>query len=68
MAFTRELGNLPPNICTPAYLAAQAQAFAATHDGAEAEILDEVQMEALGMGSLLAVARGSVNRPHLYGC
>ncbi len=65
VAFTRELGNLPPNICTPAYLAAQAREFAAAHDGAEAEILDEQQMEALGMGSLLAVARGSVNRPHL---
>jgi leucyl aminopeptidase len=65
VAFTRELGNLPPNICTPAYLAAQAREFAASHDGAEAEILDEQQMEALGMGSLLAVARGSVNRPHL---
>ena len=65
VAFTRELGNLPPNICTPAYLAEQAQAFAAAHEGAEAEILDEQQMEALGMGSLLAVARGSANRPHL---
>ena len=61
---TRELGNLPPNICTPAYLAEQAQQYAA-ENGAEAEILDEAQMEALGMGSLLAVARGSVNRPHL---
>jgi leucyl aminopeptidase len=65
VAFTRELGNLPPNICTPAYLAAQAQEFAAAHDGAQAEILDEAQMEALGMGSLLAVARGSANRPRL---
>ena len=65
VAFTRELGNLPPNICTPAYLAAQAREFAAAHEGAQAEILDEAQMEALGMGSLLAVARGSVNRPHL---
>ncbi|WCE05157.1 leucyl aminopeptidase [Pseudoxanthomonas sp. JBR18] len=63
--FTRELGNLPPNICNPAYLAQQAQDFAAAHDGAEAEILDEAQMEALGMGSLLAVARGSANRPRL---
>lgn len=61
---TRELGNLPPNICNPAYLAEQAQAFA-SENGAEAEILDEAQMEALGMGSLLAVARGSVNRPRL---
>ena len=65
VAFTRELGNLPPNICTPAYLAEQAQAFAAAHEGAEAEVLEEAQMEALGMGSLLAVARGSANRPRL---
>ena len=61
---TRELGNLPPNICTPAYLAEQAQKYATEH-GAEAEILDETQMDALGMGSLLAVARGSANRPRL---
>ncbi len=64
VAFTRELGNLPPNICTPAYLAEQAQQFA-RDNGAEAEILDEDQMQALGMGSLLAVARGSANRPRL---
>ena len=63
--FARELGNLPPNICNPAYLAEQAGTFAAKFDRAEAEILDEAQMEALGMGSLLAVARGSANRPRL---
>ena len=62
--FARELGNLPPNICNPAYLADQARQFAAEH-GAESEILDETQMETLGMGSLLAVARGSANRPKL---
>jgi leucyl aminopeptidase len=63
--FARELGHLPPNICNPAYLAEQAVAFAARFDKADAEILDEAQMEALGMGSLLAVARGSANRPRL---
>ncbi|PTN55322.1 leucyl aminopeptidase [Stenotrophomonas panacihumi] len=63
--YARELGNLPPNLCNPAYLAETSLAFAAAHDGAEAEVLDEVQMEALGMGSLLAVARGSANRPKL---
>ncbi|MCA0395683.1 MAG: leucyl aminopeptidase, partial [Proteobacteria bacterium] len=63
--FARELGNLPPNVCTPAYLAEQAQSFASRFDKAEAEILDEAQMDALGMGSLLAVARGSANRPRL---
>ncbi|WP_202844405.1 leucyl aminopeptidase [Luteimonas saliphila] len=63
--FARELGNLPPNVCNPAYVAEQAQAFAARFDKAEAEILDEAQMEQLGMGALLAVARGSANRPRL---
>ncbi|HSD17084.1 MAG TPA: leucyl aminopeptidase [Thermomonas sp.] len=63
--FTRELGNLPPNICNPAYLASQARDFAARSEGAECEVLDEVAMEQLGMGSLLAVARGSANRPQL---
>lgn len=63
--YARELGNLPPNICNPAYLAQRASEFAAAHEGAEAEILEEAQMEALGMGSLLAVARGSANRPRL---
>jgi leucyl aminopeptidase len=63
--FTRELGNLPPNICNPAYLAQQAQEFAASHDKVACEVLDDDAMEALGMGSLLAVARGSANRPRL---
>jgi leucyl aminopeptidase len=61
----RELGNLPPNICNPAYLAEQAQKIAADHAGASCEILERADMEALGMGSLLAVARGSANPPKL---
>ena len=65
VAFTRELGNLPPNICNPAYLAEQAQAFAAQYAKAECDVLDRAQMEALGMGSLLAVSRGSANPPKL---
>ncbi|TLX20948.1 leucyl aminopeptidase [Thermomonas fusca] len=63
--FSRELGNLPPNICNPAYIAQQAQELAARSEGVECEVLDEAAMEALGMGSLLAVARGSAQRPRL---
>ncbi|VXC00719.1 aminopeptidase A, a cyteinylglycinase [Luteimonas sp. 9C] len=63
--FARELGNLPPNICNPAYLGEQAKTFASRFDKASCEVLEEAQMEALGMGSLLAVARGSANRPRL---
>lgn len=65
VAFARELGNLPPNICNPAYLAQQAQEFAARFDTASCEVLEREQMAELGMGSLLAVARGSANAPRL---
>lgn len=62
---TRELGNLPPNICNPEYLAQQARKIAAEHEGVTCEVLERADMEKLGMGSLLAVARGSANPPKL---
>ncbi|MEO8161667.1 MAG: M17 family peptidase N-terminal domain-containing protein, partial [Arenimonas sp.] len=52
----RELGNLPPNICNPAYLATQAEGIATQFDNVVCEVLEREQMELLGMGSLLAVA------------
>jgi leucyl aminopeptidase len=63
--FARELGNLPPNICNPAYIADQARAFADANDGVDCEILDHEELATLGFGSLLAVGRGSINRPKL---
>jgi leucyl aminopeptidase len=63
--FARELANLPPNICNPAYIAAQAQAFADAHDQVSCRVLDHLEMEKLGFGSLLAVGRGSANKPKL---
>src|SRR5690606_35731440 len=65
VALARELGNLPPNICNPQYLAEQAQALAAEHAGVECEVLETAQMQELGMGALLGVARGSANTPRL---
>ena len=65
VCFARELANLPPNICNPAYIAGQAQAFADRHDQVSCKVLDEVEMATLGFGSLLAVARGSANKPRL---
>ncbi len=61
----RLLGDLPPNICTPAYLARTAGGIAAEIDGLEVEVLEDGDMERLGMRSLLAVARGGANRPRL---
>ena len=65
VAFARELGNLPPNICNPAYLAQQAQEFAGRQGTTSCEVLDREQMRELGMGSLLAVSQGSANPPKL---
>lgn len=61
----RELGHLPPNICNPGYLADVARKIAAENTGVSVEVLEEADMQALGMGSLLAVGRGSANRPKL---
>jgi leucyl aminopeptidase len=63
--FARELANLPPNICTPAYIGERAQGFAQGEDKVSCKVLDQTDMEQLGFGSLLAVARGSVNKPRL---
>lgn len=63
--FARELGNTPPNICNPAWIADQARAFADAHDGVAIEVLEREAMTELGMHSLLAVARGSANAPRL---
>jgi leucyl aminopeptidase len=61
----RLLGDLPPNICTPAYLARTAEELAGELDGLEVEVLEEEEMNRLGMRSLMAVGKGSVNRPRL---
>ncbi|MGA9335985.1 MAG: leucyl aminopeptidase [Rudaea sp.] len=63
--FARELGNLPPNLCTPAYIGEQAHKLAREHDGVSCEVLEEAQMRELGMGALLGVAQGSANPPRL---
>jgi len=63
--FARDLANLPANICNPAYIADQAAAFAEANEGVVCNVLDHVEMERLGFGSLLAVGRGSANRPKL---
>jgi len=62
MNLTKDLGNLPPNICTPTYLADTAKELAAKYRFS-IEVLDRKQMEALKMGSLLAVAKGSDEPP-----
>ncbi|MCX7274468.1 MAG: leucyl aminopeptidase [Burkholderiales bacterium] len=60
----RDLGNLPGNICTPGYLADAARELG-TSFKLKVQVLERKQMEALKMGSLLSVARGSEEPPKL---
>jgi leucyl aminopeptidase len=56
----RDLGNLPANVCTPAYLARTARKLAAGNGKLTTTILNEAEMKKLGMGSLLSVTAGTV--------
>ncbi len=59
MIQVRELANLPGNICTPSYLAEQAEKLGKLHKKLKVKILDEADLEKLGMGAFLSVAKGS---------
>ena len=64
VALAKTLGNLPANICHPTYLAEQAVALAGEFK-LDCEILEQADMEKLGMHALLAVAKGSHQPPKL---
>jgi len=56
---SRDLSNQPGNICTPLYLAQTAQSMAKDYASLDVEVLEESDMEKLGMGSFLSVSVGS---------
>ncbi len=60
--YAKDLGNLPANICTPSYLAKQADTLAKDY-GFTVEILEEKQIASLKMDSFLSVAKGSDEPP-----
>lgn len=56
----RDLGNCPPNICFPEYLAEQALQLAQEFpELVKVTVLDEQQLADLGMNAFLAVSKGS---------
>ncbi len=59
---TKDLGNLPPNICTPKYLASVAKKLGKEYKF-KVSIFDQKKIEKLKMGSFLAVAKGSREEP-----
>jgi leucyl aminopeptidase len=60
--YARGLQILPPNVCTPSYLAERATELATAH-GFGVTVLDRAAMEREGMGALLAVGQGSAQEP-----
>ncbi|WP_153772660.1 leucyl aminopeptidase [Pseudomonas sp. MNR3A] len=65
MSLTRDLGNLPPNVCHPSFLAEQAKELGKAHKGVKVEVLDEKKIKDLGMGAFYAVGQGSDQPPRL---
>ena len=57
LAFAKNLGNQPPNVCNPTFVAETAESLAS--DDTTVTVLDEDEMEELGMGAFLAVSQGS---------
>jgi len=62
MALAKDLGNLPGNHCTPTHLAETAESLGKQYKF-DVEVLERDDMEKLGMGSFLSVARGSHQPP-----
>ncbi|HJW55035.1 MAG TPA: leucyl aminopeptidase [Burkholderiaceae bacterium] len=62
MDLTKDLGNLPGNVCTPTYLANTARKLAREFKLA-VEVLDRKQIQALKMGSFLSVTNGTDEPP-----
>ena len=58
-SLAKDLGNLPPNVCTPSYLARTAQKLARNNGKLTTRVLNETEMKRLGMDSLLSVTAGA---------
>jgi leucyl aminopeptidase len=65
LKLTKDLANLPANICTPEYIAKCAKDLELLYKNISVKILCVEEMKKLGMGALLAVGQGSINQPRL---
>lgn len=65
VTYTKNLENLPSNVCTPSYLAKEALLLAKQYPKLSGKVLEKKDIKKLGMGALLAVAKGSIEEPKL---
>lgn len=63
MIWSKHLADLPPNVCTPSFLARAAQDLAEHVEKISCKVLDKKQIEERKMGGLLAVSQGSREEP-----
>jgi leucyl aminopeptidase len=68
LALSRDLANLPPNVCTPTYLGTRALELAKEFPSIKTKVLDKNGIKALKMGAFLAVTQGSDQPPRLITC
>ncbi len=59
ISLAKELGNTPPNICTPTFLASSIKKMKSKHKSLKVKVIDEPEMKRLGMGAFLSVSKGS---------
>ncbi|MFO1408565.1 MAG: leucyl aminopeptidase [Steroidobacteraceae bacterium] len=58
-ALTRDLANLPANVCTPSHIAQRARELAREYRGIRVQVLGEPELRRLKMGSFLSVTAGT---------
>ena len=63
--FGRDLANLPPNECSPEYLARVALDLSSKHSQISTRIIERYEMESLGLNGIVAVGMGSNKPPKL---
>jgi leucyl aminopeptidase len=68
LALSRDLANLPGNVCTPTYLGVRAQQLAKEWPSITVKVLQAAEIKALKMGAFMAVAQGSTEPPRLIAC
>ena len=59
LALAKDLGNQPPNICNPSFVAREARKLGRGNGNVTVSVIDEGKMAELGMGAFLSVTRGS---------
>jgi leucyl aminopeptidase len=62
--YARDLGNLPPNECSPSQLVNFASMIGREH-GLKVSILERYDMESIGLNGIVSVGKGSSNPPKL---